>query len=380
MPILRRAIGGPGSGTRSAQPAQPARSVRPSHPARPLRRAALAVAGVLGGAALLAGAVVGARKWLSDRDVYAFPRTMFGPALVYTVEGDNGEPVRVLNVRGTYQSATYLGERYTEPVFAYYRAFDAMFGPGVPVDVRNVLMIGGGGYAYPKHLIATQPEVRIDVVEIDPVITSIAERYFYLDRLIVEYETEETGRLGLICADGRAYLDELAASAGERAMPEGGRSAAGERADDQPAAGGRAESEPEAPGGPYDAIVLDSFGGREHVPALVSLEATRAARACLNPGGLMLANIVAPTEGPGTGFLRSYVATLGEAFAHVHVVPVTGDGASSWGEHTSKQGECDNTLVIATDSECSFPGEAELFARVSGGAPVLHDPKPGSRR
>ena len=347
-----------------------------ARPAHPLRRAALVVAGALGSAALLAGAVVGARKWLSDRDIYAFPRTMFGPAFVYTVEGDNGEPVRVLNVRGTYQSATYLGERYAEPVFAYYRAFDAMFGPGVPLDVRNVLMIGGGGYAYPKHLIATRPEARIDVVEIDPVITSIAERYFYLDRLIVEYETEETGRLGLICADGRAYLDELASaehptSAGHPASAE------------HPEPVGPEPVGPVPVGGLYDAIVLDSFGGREHVPTLVSLEAARVARVCLNPGGLVLANIVAPTEGPGAGFLRSYVATLGEVFAHVHVVPVADGGASSWGERASEQGECDNTLVIATDSECSFEDEVELFARSSdapGGVPILHDPKPRTRR
>ena len=41
------------------------------------------------------------------------------PALVYTVGGPDGEPVRVLLSGGVCQSATYLGKRRMDPVFEY---------------------------------------------------------------------------------------------------------------------------------------------------------------------------------------------------------------------------------------------------------------------
>ena len=95
-------------------------------------------------------------------------------ASVFSVEGPHGETVRVLDVGGAYQSATYLGKRRYEPVFEYYRSFDAAFSCGIPV--RRALMIGGGGCAWPKHAAATRRDVRIDVLEEDPHIIDIARR------------------------------------------------------------------------------------------------------------------------------------------------------------------------------------------------------------
>lgn len=64
--------------------------------------------------AALAGAAIWLRGRLRDAGIYVIPRTKFGMALVFSVEGDDGEPVRVLNVGGMYQSATFLDDRYTE--------------------------------------------------------------------------------------------------------------------------------------------------------------------------------------------------------------------------------------------------------------------------
>ncbi len=259
-----------------------------------LRRAVLVAGGAAGALAALAGALCLARRPRRQRgDLYFEPHTMFGPARVFEVAGDDGAPVRVLSVAGTYQSATYLGKRYTEPVFAYYRAFDCVFEARPPV--RNVLMVGGGGYAWPKHAVATHPEVRLDVVEVDPAITRIAERYFYLDRLVEEYGLQGSGRLGLVTADGRAYLDAYAADA----------------------------SRPR-----YDAVVLDSFGAGAHVPALMDEGAARSIHACLRPGGVLVANVVAAPTGPTARILHGYTDALARVFAYVEVRPVPrGDGA-----------------------------------------------------
>ena len=177
-------------------------------------------------------------------------RTMAGKAHVYEVEYDDGRIVRVMNVKGTYQSATYLDEDCYELVFGYHKAYNAMFsakpaadggdaGPasadGAPAPaatasgmgarrpsdlaraarasreapvIRNVAMLGGGGFSYPKYLVAHHPGVSVDVVEIDPMVVSIAERWFYLDRLAAEFDTDGTGRLGVFVEDARDFLEE----------------------------------------------------------------------------------------------------------------------------------------------------------------------------
>ena len=136
-------------------------------------RVALAVAG----AALSAAAA----RWLWCVRPHLV-RTAGGPALVYTTRDDAGERVRVLRTGGVYQSATYLGERRMEPVFAYYRAFGRLFDlrPGA----RRVLAVGGGGFAFPKLVASAHPGVRADVVEIDPTVVEAARRWFFLDEAV----------------------------------------------------------------------------------------------------------------------------------------------------------------------------------------------------
>ena len=230
-------------------------------------------------------------------------RTRSGLALVRTLRAADGERIRVLSQDGVFQSATYLGERSFEPVFSYIRAFDRMFEAGPPVG--RVLMLGGGGFSYPKHLLVSREGVSIDVVEIDPAVVSAARRWFFVDELLATPGL--AARLGTFCEDARAYLER---------RPVG-----------------------------YDAIVNDTFSGREPVRALATVEAAQAARACLAPGGLYLANVVSRSGGADVSFLRDQVATLLQAFAHVHVLLASDDDLG---------GE-DNYLVVATDGDWEFP-------------------------
>lgn len=303
-------------------------------------------------------------------------RTMAGAAHIYTVAGPDGAPVRVLEQGGVWQSATYLDERRMEPVFAYYRAFDYLLeaaltgGPAL----RRVLLLGGGGYAYPKYALTTYPDLAMDVVEVDPAVVAAAREYFFLDELEVRVNGAEPApggeaaggaaapyaaatpagekrlprRLNLVTADGRAFLDVLAKK--NRAAD----SAAG-----RGSAGGRSAGacEPDR----YDAVVNDTFSGAEPVRALATVEALEAARACLVPGGLYAANIVSRDEGTDLGFLRDAAATAQEVFAHVHVIPCSDE----------RFGGEDNYLLIATDSPCTF-SDAVPFGKEFLGIP-LHD-------
>ena len=109
---------------------------------------------------------------------------------------------------GVYQSASYVGDRWTEPVFAYYRAFDDVFEAQDAMraacghGIDRMLMLGGGGFAYPKFALMSHEGLRMDVVEYDAEITRLARRWFYLDEL----ERMVGDRLCVITAEARSYL------------------------------------------------------------------------------------------------------------------------------------------------------------------------------
>lgn len=253
------------------------------------------VAIVAGTAALgMAGA------WLWRRygpSTYLRFDTLFGKARVYQVLDDDGAPVRLLEVGGIVQSGTYLeDERYADLVFEYLKRYDVMFQAKRPI--RRVLVLGCGGYDYPEHLVAHHPEVTVDAVEIDPAITAIARQYFFLDRIIEEYETEQTGRLNLICDDALDFL----------------------QATDQR----------------YDAIVNDTFDSGTPPAHLTTPEFARAVHEHLNPGGLYLTNIVSALKGPRSAFLREQTALLEVEFENVRALPCAQDTLT----------EPDNVIVV----------------------------------
>ena len=76
-----------------------------------------------------------------------FP-SRFGEAAVYAMPAEDGSLVRMLNVGGVLQSATYLDERWATCPFAYLRSFDHLFEAALseapdPLVVNRVLMLGG---------------------------------------------------------------------------------------------------------------------------------------------------------------------------------------------------------------------------------------------
>ena len=206
---------------------------------------------------------------VSERRLLASPQTRFGSALVYDQDDENGDRVRFLTVNGLKESATYVDERWCELVFPYTQRYDLMFAAGIPI--RRVLMVGGGGYSYPKYLISHRSDVMLDVVEIDSAITELAREFFFLDRLEDEYSAQASGRLNLVCADGR---DFSAARATDAQAPR------------------------------YDAILNDSFAAGVPAPSLTTVEAATAFRGCLAPEGLYLSNVVSSLRGTGSRFRR----------------------------------------------------------------------------
>ena len=310
---------------------------------------ALGALGVAGVSALLAHGVHKADP--------RFYRTKFGPAVVCTTTDADGRAVRLLLVGRSVQSATYVDEEYrAEPVFDYYLAFDLMF--DAKPDIERVLMVGGGGYAYPKHIIATRPEVHMDVVEIDPAITRIALADFYLAEYLSDFPFGGTYDLGRICADGCDYLADLSRVVREEFGGEGcGAGEAKCKAADVANQADHAMPDTEFArqarrrygasfGQRYDAMVFDVFAGKKPVASLASPAVIRNAHTCLNPCGVLIANVVSTLEGPKSTFLHQYVEALEGEFAYVHVIPLSPDSTDV----------PDNVILLATDATWEFAG------------------------
>jgi spermidine synthase len=224
---------------------------------------------------------------------------------------ENGDKVRYMIIGNGCESATYVDEaKKYELVVPYTRYYDLMFSAGI--DIHDVLMIGGGGYSYPKYCMSHHAETNIDVVEIDEKITELAKKYFYLDDALAEFNTKERERLNLINDDGKAYIN---------------------KSDKK-----------------YDAVLNDAFTGTTPVKSLATIETVRQIRDMLNPGGVYLSNIIGSHKGDGTGFLMAEVKTISQVFKYVYVVPCV-DADAEWDEETVI-----NNMVVASDHPLAVKG------------------------
>ena len=170
------------------------------------------------------------------------------------------------------------------------------------------------------------------MIEVDPAIEQIAHRFFFLDRLIEEFETESTGKLELICADGLAYLKEYARSLQELQTAE----------DQNPK--------------PYDIIMNDAFKSLEPSQDLATVDAVELYRSCLTPEGLYLSNVVATLEGKDSEFLYTAINNLKQVFSQVKIVPCYDPTATTHNPLTPN-----NHMLIASDIAYDIPYALELY-------------------
>lgn len=302
-------------------------------------------------AIVVAGGVAAGVVSNRRRDFHFAGRTASGLARVFNIKDDTGVPVRVLKVGGVYQSATYLDEetKYLLP-FAYYRAFDAVFQEGIAHN--RLLMLGGGGCAFPKHVLAEDNTTCIDVIEPDTAVTSIAREYFFLDDAISQFDGDGT-RLHIIADDGAHFLHRRA----ELVKAEGVEAAAPILSSVARAAEKFVPTMKANENVPlrYDAIINDAFEGNRPAASLLTHDALLDAKACLNKGGLYLINVADP--GKDDIYLREITAWLSSCFTSVHAIPCPDE----------QFGSKDCCLLIATDGDYCFSGEAHVQKSAASG-------------
>lgn len=215
----------------------------------------------------------------------------------------NEERLRLLLVDGAMQSAQYLDPlRPDELAFEYMREFEWAF--RLHPSAQRVLLIGGGGFAYPRFFLKQYPEKSIDVVELSPTIVEVARDYFGLRALEAQY----SDRLRVIVGDGHRYLEKLSATfaatdASVRVANAGDR---------------EAHTAAEEDSLRYDAILNDAYIGYK---SSASMQASaQLFHQCLTDGGLYAANMVTALRGLHSIQMRRERKNFQKVFAYTFLM------------------------------------------------------------
>ncbi len=191
---------------------------------------------------VVTGAVLGALRWSVSEEVLVDTRSAFNERIVVSEDGHGVRRLRFSD--GSIQTAMRVDDPLTL-ISPYYRVIADEMSRRV-IDAPRVLVIGLGGGALPRWIHASNLLATVDAVEIDPVVVSVARRYFGFN---------EDARLRAFVADGFDFVAEC--------------------------------------DGAYDLILLDAYGATsDSVPVrLTTAPFFRALARCVAPGGVLMANV-----------------------------------------------------------------------------------------
>jgi spermidine synthase len=231
----------------------------------------------IAGAALLIVSFAGAESYEAYLTGIGFHDidTQYSRIFIYpSLNEQSGKPTRVMATHPkAVQSAMYLADPVALAVpYTQFYQLAAHFKP----EMKSLLMLGGGGYSFPKFALAHYPELRLEVVEIDPEVTALAKTFFALPdnpRLLVHHQ------------DARVFLNTT--------------------------------------GKQYDVILGDTFGSHYTIPFhLSTIEAVRRIHDALADDGVAVVNLIAAIEGKAGRFLRAEIATFKAVFPRICLFPV----------------------------------------------------------
>jgi spermidine synthase len=201
-----------------------------------------------------------------DDNSYYFKETDYCTIEIKKVE-KNGKKLEAVILDNLIHSFVDL-EDFLHLYYGYERTYaDLVAWRSKTRPKFRALIIGGGGYTFPRYLEAKYPEARIEVVEIDPHLTELAHQRLGLSR---------GTRIRSFNEDARCFLMNF----------------------------------PER--GVYDFIFGDAFNDLTIPYHLTTREFSAVIRSLLKPDGMLIANVIDDFH-KGL-FMPSYVRTLEEIF------------------------------------------------------------------
>ncbi len=189
-----------------------------------------------------------------------------------------------------------------EPVFPYVASFVSLL-PALKEDSR-LLILGGGAFTMPAHIISHYPGMQVDVVELYREIYEIALDYFFLSELYTEYDLKKTLRLRVFLEDAAHFIRSAKKT--------------------------------------YDLIYDDAYQGLLPADSLLTYEAAVSMKRLLRRDGILCINFIGALE--GTKSMRPLLsrAILSKLFLHTELRQTENREPSD-----AKQ----NLLLLASDGE-----------------------------
>ena len=182
---------------------------------------------------------------------------------------------------------------------------------------QRVLFIGLGVGAMPRYFNHYFPDSRTDIVEIDPGILDIAEKYFHF---------RENKNMRVNIEDGRIFVKRTSMK--------------------------------------YDMIVLDAYQNSDIPFHLTTLDFLKEVRARLKKDGVLVSNISIP---PWTRLFDCLLRTYSEAFAQLFVFMVKEGGNFIFIATTNKHGsDLDHLMERAVEIDSSKGWDLHLSHIVPG--------------
>jgi spermidine synthase len=146
----------------------------------------------------------------------------------------------------------------------------------LPNQSLRVLYVGGGGYTLARHIEATYPNARQEIMEIDPGVTRTVYEQLGVDRSSTNIVTYNV--------DARLMLNQLVASSA----------------------------------GQYDLVIGDAFNDLSIPYHLTTLEFDQQIKRVLKPGGFYLALVIDKMN--GGRFIPAYTDTVSQVWPAVQVL------------------------------------------------------------
>lgn len=236
---------------------------------------------------------------LRMRGAHLFIKSKFGPVLIFDSQDKQKTPIRLLNVGNKFQSVCYLQKELRYNLVCIYHQYMMQVVELSHKEAGKTLVIGAGGYSLPKWMWAHYPNMQVSVVEIDPTITKLAKRFFFLQQTLdsfcknsyqelnypacLEEQRPSTCRARIIHADGVRYLQHTQET--------------------------------------YDVIINDAFAGKNALISLANQEGARLLKNRLRSNGVYLANIISPLDMSSGSVLHKVIASMQTQFTYVYLIP-----------------------------------------------------------
>lgn len=177
--------------------------------------------------------------------------------------------------------------------YSKYFHLGQLFNP----QLEKILFVGGGGFSGPKNFLETYPDSLIDVVEIDPDVIEAAKTYFFL---------KDNPRLKIFNEDARTFLMDSDKK--------------------------------------YDLIILDAYAA-DYVPFhLLTQEYFQILNDHLEPGGVVVSNLIGSLEGDTSDLPRSVYKTMKNSFPTVYVFTT----------NEVRIGNIQNLIFVVTQDKVQF--------------------------